>query len=345
MSLAPASLRRTVADLVGDSPSRLSTDAFVEHSRQIATAYLLRRTQSGRLRLDQFDLRVEDLALDCLADLFRRDDEGRLVRIDAYARSIGWESLDDAGLAIAVRRLVFSAVNEGLFRRYRESDPAVGRLIRSLKQHVGEHDRLRLRRVRGTYLIELIDATPEQHARPLMPPEVLEAHLHGLLDTSGPLRGAVGEFAELLGSHPLYAPSVSLPDLALCIRNVLSRRGETSRPTTADVDDVDGRHLTSLVLSYIEQALVRVRRDMEGLYIGRRGISPSLYRAYFGAVGDILRAQLSGPGAPDLSFREALNGHVEPVNSTEYRRTHQAVLEYLVNLTRARVLAQAAPLV
>ncbi|PAP75946.1 hypothetical protein [Rubrivirga marina] len=345
MSLAPASLRRTFADLVGDQPSRLATDAFVEHSRQIATAYLLRRTHSGRLRLDQFDLRVEDLALDCFADLFRRDDEGRLVRLRGYAQSIGWESLDDAGLAIAVRRLVFSVVNEGLFRRYRESDPTVGRLIRTLKQHVGEHDRLSLHRVRGTYLVELLDATPDQKARPLMPPEVLEAHLHGLLGSSGPMRDVVGELAELFASHPLYAPAVSLPDLALCIRNVLARRGEISGEATADADDVDGRNLTVLVQSYIEHALARVRHDMEGLYVGRRGISPNLYLAYFRAVGDILRDQLTGAGTPDLSFREALNGHIAAVSSKEYRRTHQAVLEYLVNLTRARVLAQAAPLV
>lgn len=345
MPLSTQRLRQTVADLVSDRPSRRATDAFVDHGRRIATAYLRRRIQSGRLRLDQFDLTAEDLALDCLADLFRRDDAGRFVRICAYAESVGWEALDDAGLEIAMRRLVFSATNEGLFRRYRENDPTVGRIIRTLKHHASTNDRVALRRLRAAHLLELRRSTADQRGRPMMPPEVLEAHLHGLLDRSGRLSEVLDVVADLLEDHPFYAPSAALSDLALSVRNVLARRGESQGEALADSGGVEERDFRALMGSRIEHAQARVRDEMEALYVERRGISPPLYASYMRAVGDILRAQFVEPGAPDLSYREAFISHAAAVGSAEYRRRHQAVLEYLVNLTRAQVLQRAAPLV
>lgn len=337
------SVRPTFANLISDQPSRLATSILVEHSQRIAAAYLLRRTRSGRLYLDRFDLTVEDLALDCLADLFRRDDEGRLVRLRDYAASIGWDELDDAGLLIALRRLIFSAVNEGLFRRYRESDPALGRLIRTLKQHARTSEHAVLHRLRGTLVLLPIDSPPASDDRPRMPPEVLEAHLHQAIDPSGRLKGVVDAVASLLRDHPFYAAEVTLPDLAIGIRNVRARRGETGGEALADADDLDERHLCSLIKTQVDLALAEVGHDMRPLYIGRRGVAPDVYSAYLKAVRDILQAQFAERGTPDLSFREALNSYVQAVGSAEYRRRHQAILEYLVTLTRSRFLARIEP--
>ncbi len=344
MPITISPLRTTVTGLASDTPPRSAINDFVRRGQRVATAYLVRRCQSGRLRLEQFNLTVEDLALDCLADLFQRDDHGRLVRVQSYLASVEWESLDEAGLEIAIRRLIFSAINEGLFRRYRESDPTVGRLIRTLKHHAASHDRIIMRRVRATQVVELRNAGDEAMSRPLMPPEVLEVYLHEVLGSGQDLSGVIDSVADLLETHALYAPSVTIPDLALCIRNVLARRGEsldTSAPATKTVEDRDHR---MLVLGTIEKTLTKVRLDMESLYLHKRRLSPSLYAAYFSAVDDILRDQFVEPGTPDRSFREVLNDYVGTIGSKEYRQKHQAVLEYLVNLSRNHLLARLRPL-
>ncbi len=344
-SLPPRVLRSTLAELIGERPSRNAVAMFLGHSLQIATAYLRRRLTLGRLRLDQFDLSVEDLALDCLADLFRRNDEGAYVRLQAYAASIGWEALDDAETEGAVRRLVFSVVNEGLFRRYRESDPTISRYIRTLKRHVKRHERLVLYRERTTLVVALRDADPAHAARPRMTPGALESYLHDALAPEFHLREAVADLARRFAAHPEYAPKVPLPELALCIRNVLTRRGATDYHAAVTTDDVDAKDFSTTVHRHVGQSLTVVQQEMQELYVENRGLAPSLYRAYFRAVDDILTAQFAEAGRPDASFRTTLNRYIDGVSSREYRQKHQAVLEYLVNLTKRRFLKQVEPLV
>lgn len=341
-SPSSSDLRSVVADLVSDRPSRRAVQLFLDHSQQIATAYLRRRMRLGRLRLDQFELSVEDLALDCLADLFRRDEDGRFVRLRAYQALVDWEG-DGPGLEMAVRRLIFSVVNEGLFRRYRESDPTVGRFIRTLKRHVKQSDRLELERVHASQLIVLRGAAPERAGQPRMPPEMIEAYLHDTLDERCQLAGTVESLARLLESHPDYAPHVPLPELAVAIRNVLVRRESAENPDhSVAPDGYDERNFTNLVTTYVERSTNEVQSEKRAFYVDHRGVSPELYRAYFRAVGDILAAQFATAGRPDDSFRVSLNRYMDSVGSKEYRKSHQAVLEHLVNLTKNRFLQQMA---
>jgi hypothetical protein len=296
--------------------------------------------------MDQFELTEEDLALDCLADLFRRDEAGRFGQLHAYAAAVDWERLDDAGLEIALRRLIFSAVNEGLFRRYRENDPVVGRFIRTLKRHVKRHEALVLVRERTSLMVVLREADPDRLGRPQMPQEVLEVYLHGAFAAGSGLPAVLTALTTLFRSHPDYAPKVALSDLAISVRSVLVRRNaaDVVGDETAS-DAVELRDLQQLAGAHVDHALTEVQHSMQELYVGKRGVSPALYSAYFQAIRDILTAQFIAGGEPDISFRGALDRYVSGLSSKEYRRQHQAVLEYLINLTKRRFLLRVSPLV
>lgn len=331
--------------LLADRPATGDVNVFIGHCQRIAVAYLRRRSRMGRLRLDQFDLTEEDLALDCLADLFRRDESGAFVQLRAYADAVNWQRLDEAGLEIAVRRLVFSAVNEGLFRRYRENDPVVGRFIRTLKRHVKRHDALVLARERSILTVALRDADSASLARPLIPAEVLEAYLHGSFDARTSVPNALVALTEMFRTHPDYAPRISLSDLALCIRSVLVRRSAADTPDEETASEgVERSDMKQLAGAHVERALEEVEHGMRALYVEKRAIPPALYGAYFHAIRDILIAQFVDGEDDDVSFRGALDRYVGGLSSKEYRRQHQAVLEYLINLTKRRFLERVVPL-
>jgi hypothetical protein len=338
-------LQGLFVQLLSDRPATADVNLFIEHCRRIAVAYLRRRSRLGRLRLDQFDLSEEDLALDCLADLFRRDEAGAFVQLRAYAGAINWERLDGPGLEIAVRRLVFSAVNEGLFRRYRENDPVVGRFIRTLKRHVKRHDALVLTRERAVLMVALREAEPARFARAQMPGEVLEAFLHGSFDARTSVPSALVALTELFQSHADYAPRIALSDLALSIRSVLVRRSAADPPDEqAASESIERSDMRDLAGAHVERALEEVEDGMRALYVEKRAIPPALYGAYFQAIRDILTAQFVDGDDANVSFRSALDRYVGGLSSKEYRRQHQAVLEYLINLTKRRFLQRVTPL-
>jgi hypothetical protein len=331
--------------LLAERPATADVNLFIGHCQRIAVAYLRRRSRLGRLRLDQFDLTEEDLALDCLADLFRRDESGAFVQLRSYANAVNWQRLDTAGLEIAVRRLVFSAVNEGLFRRYRENDPVVGRFIRTLKRHVKRHEALVLARERAILTVALRGADAASLARPLMPAEVLESYLHGSFDARTSVPGALVAVTELFLTHPDYAPRIALSDLALSIRSVLVRRSAADTPEEETASEgVERSDIRELAGAHVERALEEVQHGMRALYVEKRAIPPALYGAYFLAIRDILTAQFVEGDDADVSFRSALDRYVGGLSSKEYRRQHQAVLEYLINLTKRRFLQRVVPI-
>jgi hypothetical protein len=340
------SLRPLFEQLLSDDPPSQAVNAFLRHCQRIAVAYLRRRSRLGRLRLELFDLTEEDLALDCLAELFRRDEGGAYVQLRSYAESVGWAWLDDVEAEIAVRRIVFSAVNEGLFRRYRESDPAVGRLIRTLKRHVKRQEALVLLRERSVLVVRLRGAGPAEMARPQMPQELLEAYLHGFVDARCTLPRTLAGLAELFRTHAEYSPRVALSDLALSIRSVLVRRGAAASAALDESEHpYEERDLQEAIRQGVQGALAEVQEGMRPLYVERRGVSPDLYGAYFRAIQDILTEQFVEPGRPEASYRGTLNTYLGKLSSQEYRQKHQAVMEYLINLTKRQLLQRASPLV
>ena len=92
--------------------------------------------------------RQKTLALDCIADTFQRDENGHFTTLITYFESLNWRQLSDADLTIALRRLIFSKVNEGLFRSYRAEDPNLARIIRNIKEAVKRNDSFSLHRER-----------------------------------------------------------------------------------------------------------------------------------------------------------------------------------------------------
>ncbi|MEX0721402.1 MAG: hypothetical protein WD059_12090 [Balneolaceae bacterium] len=74
---------------------------------------------------------IDDLALDCIADLFGREGDC-LTEIESYFPKEQLSELKESEVAIKLRRLVFSKVNEGLFRNYRSFDPSLSKIIRNI---------------------------------------------------------------------------------------------------------------------------------------------------------------------------------------------------------------------
>ena len=330
---------------LGQRPSEAATQLLVKRCHRLSLAYLRRRARAGKLDSSAFGLTLEDLALDCVADLFKRDDEGRLERFDQYFSGVEWRRCDEPDLEMALRRLVFSAINEGLFRRYQEWDPTLGRIIRNLKRHLGSSTALELHRERFSLVVRLRDAEAEGETLPSMPPEVLEAQLHYAFEGKASVPALVDVLPRVLGCNGLYLPRVGLTELALAFRSVIERlHHEEDESNAADKTFVQ-RDLAEAVRVHLADSIEEVKGDMHDVYINRRGVAPGLYAAYFSVIRDVLTWHYVERSTEKVSLRVALCQYIGHIASPAYRKQHQAVLEYLVKRTQESLYQRAVHLV
>ena len=340
------SLTAVLDDVLRENPTAAASRQLLHKCHHLAIAYLRRRSHAGRLDASLFGISLEDLALDCVAELFKRDEAGRYVQLESYFDSPTRVGNDEAALEIALRRIVFSAVNEGLFRRYRELDPSLGRIIRTIKRHVASGGALELNRDQSMPVLMIRGEENNGRSRPWMPQDLLEIHLHNTLSGDVSVDTVLDVVADILRNDSQYAPSIPVTEVALAMRSVLTRLHASDVEEECDPEEAyESKDLSSVVRSHVEACTDEVMENMEELYVTERGIPPGLYRAYFKTAEDILIMNYVDPSAPQESLRVALCRHIGEIPSKAYRKQHQAILEYVVKLTQRQLLSRVAALV
>jgi len=115
-------LRENITAVMSGLHTRAQLNGFVSACHALALAFL-RSKRSVGLLADAEGLKLPDLAYDCIADLFQKSESGDFVRIRAYFGGLDIDRVTDEELLTYLRRLVFSLVNQGVFRLYHEVDP------------------------------------------------------------------------------------------------------------------------------------------------------------------------------------------------------------------------------
>ncbi|MFQ5650772.1 MAG: hypothetical protein ACE5IY_12585 [bacterium] len=78
---------------------------------------------------------LEDLALDCVAGLFMRNDEGEFVQFKKYfeQNDARPQELDEVEILVMLRRLVIKKTKQELSRIFKERDPEGAKIVRNIK--------------------------------------------------------------------------------------------------------------------------------------------------------------------------------------------------------------------
>lgn len=326
-------MRNTIHSVLSDTPDRMAVRALFEECHRFALTYL-RCKRRGHYLKSRIGLSIEDLALDCIADLFERDQGGRFVHIEAYFNDAGWPNLSEQAATIALRRLVFSKVSDGLFRRYREADPQVAKIIRNVKLAVKASPCVKLVRKGNALWLVVSDADFSVRPAPLIPPELVEARILARLHESTTIDHVLSTFVELVETWPTYRNAYPLSAFARTIFDAFRRFGEiSSEPTETEPFFMRGE-IDDAVQAITEE----VQSEMYGTYVERKKLRPSTFDAYCRAARDILASQFVPGATIRSSFFEALKFHLPQLTEADYRNDHRHVLEYLTKLARRRLV-------
>lgn len=325
----------TLVACTARAPEREHVGRLVELCFRIAKVYLRRRAQAGRLDPDFFGLTLDDLALDCIADLFERDDEERFPQLVAYFAPLLEGRPSRARLLGATRRLVFSKVSEGLYRRYREADPALAKLIRNLRYAIETGAPGTEARQRGDLWVVFAE-DPDTSSRPIMDEELLQVRLSSYVDASSSLKDVVAAVREVVLANPVYAPGFPLVGLASVVRRVFDLMAEEPQPKATSLSKLHREDLHELLYASRD----RVADEMRKKYVGVK-LSSRTFDAYIRAAQDCLCAEFVEPGADDATHFDVLHPHMRTLTYEEFRANHRGRFQYVVKKMRTVFLESA----
>jgi hypothetical protein len=288
--------------------------------------------RTHQLILVEDSLNTSDLAYDCIAELFQRDEDGDLIRMRTYFESIDVEVSTDQELLLHLRRLVFSSVNQGLARIYSNFDPSLGKILRNLKlsiQNLGtftEIDRL------GEQCVVPQLCDPLCHL-PVVELDKLQAELSSRLRGIERVPEILSALSRYLQEQSEHSRQVPIMRVALAIRwfyAVKQIPSDLSHPAEEPFAEED-------LMAVIQASCADIRRSMPGGYSAKGKVSVETVDGYMEAIRRYLAEKLDG-GDPHLSLFESLRSLIPTLTKVTYNGEHRSRLEYLARKTEKSVL-------
>jgi hypothetical protein len=325
-------LKPILSSLLSDAPSWLCVKDFANLCHKMAVVYLRKKDRNPAF----CGLSLDDLASDCIADLFQRDARGVFVKLVSYFAAPAWESQSEDELLGATRRLVFSQINQALYRIYRETDPSLGKLLRNLKNAIKSSSLVALVQRQGETWICL---TPENGAAaslPAMSPEFLEAHLTASLRGEADLKQVLALLVEILNGQHDYRKSYPLTGLALIIRAAFTHLNAALEQESNGHDKFAAAEIEKMITASVQT----VKANMHPAYVEKRKIHTDAYNLHFLAIHDMLAAEYVQNDGCSRSYFDYLRQHFELLTREEYQKLFRCHFEYLAKLTRQELLRQ-----
>lgn len=297
---------------------------------------------------------LEDLALDCVAGLFMRNDEGEFVQFKKYFEQNGQvpETLDDVEILVLLRRLVIKKTKQELSRIFKERDPEGAKIVRNIKVAIKSSDEFHSFKEMGreyifwtnghTQYFQEQQATGNGIARELseylrrsqpgIPEKSLKGEYLNLYCPKDPVSAGIRKMLHVVKQDERYQNFLPLDMVARIMRHTnleMARDRLTSQIT-------DSSPLDDLKLKEIEKrkiaVLHRIKKKIQNQYVKTNKISPEKGDIYYKALAEILD-DISQGKKYDSYFKH-LRRYMPTLSQRAYRTQERTIFEYLGKLIK-----------
>lgn len=328
-------IRQVILSVMVEDPSPGSVMEFVDVCQKIALILLRRKAVNGRLHPELLSVKIEDIALDCIADLFRRDERGSLIQIRSYFEGIDYQEMTEGELLRHLRRLVFSKTNQGIFQVYNEIDPQLGKILRNIKiavralQNFTEVDRF------GESCIVPAMCDTLAHL-PSIEKEDLERNLRFAVNGGENVPSLLAKLSLFLRQQEEYCRVVPFMTVALAFRAIYAQyENRTSvRPEAEDA------MLSTDVRTVIGDICQSLKKQSVRQYVHEKAVDGVVYERYFDIIQKHLELKLMGNGGEGFSFFSQLKKTFPGLTMEEYHKHHRSKIDYLAGVAYRKVVQQ-----
>lgn len=322
-------MKQTVLRCLKREPDREELRTVIDRCHSMALAYLRMKAASRQLYMIRNE-RLEDLAWDFIADLFEKDDENMLSTFCQYFNEESLVQMDETDVQSELRKLVFTKVDDNIFRAVGEKDPSLRKIIRNLKLAIRDRECEMCVCYRDGMIC--VDTKSDPHLHP-MPSEFLQMKLCKRLDDRKQIPDILTEVIDILLDQSEYRKEISLVKLAKIIRETFVHiHGVEDH----DITFPKAAHeiLNGEFESFLEKSAKRIISENGTKYIDKGKLTERELYFYIYAAKDIVRDHFIN-GKTEYSQFEYLKQHMPELEYEEFRSQNRQVVEYLVKLIRS----------
>ena len=329
------STKRLLRGILSGTYTPLDLREFAQLCYTLALPLIRKKITLGKLNLDSVGLKEADVVYDCLADLFRRDEQGGFPQIRTFFdhQHDRFENSSDEELIASLRGLVFGKVSNNMIRMYSEIDPALGRILRNLKLAV---DRAPLfEQVTRFGEVYLVPRNGDAHFElPPIPFEFLQRDFSRIVLIHDNIPEMVKKLHTVMIGQEQFQRAVPLVSAALLFKEIYRLGWETEEVPRGSSEEAPE---SDVVVTIAEKVCGTLRDEMHSTYVGKGKRTDEQFERYIRAVRRILVITFS-PGEPNgASYFDSLRHEFPGLTKESYKRKHRSVLEYLGKLAKERM--------
>ncbi len=326
--------------------------SFINLAQKISLSYLKYQEMLGKRisgeRLDT-DVELDDLALDCIAELFSRDDNGQFEQLKRYFEPKLAEDPDisEPEVLVLTRRLIVKKTKQELSRIFRERDPEGAKIVRNIKVAVRNSAKLYIFNELGKDYVfytngyALFEDQPSwsdellaylrKTALPL-PEDILLNHFMEVYSPNDSVATLVQKLLQSIHSLDEYQNYVSLESIVKLMRNMKMESfrermtAEESVPTPLDQLE------TKEIESYIDVVMERIWQKIDSQYLSTGKLSRDKADIYHKALRDVLDDLIQKKN--NSSYYRNLKFYLPELTQRDYRQRERSVFEYLAKVAK-----------
>lgn len=337
---------------------------FVNVSQKIAISYLKYLEVIGRnIRPKRSEgvNELEDVAIDCIAGLFMRNEKGEFTQLRRYfgPKIESDKSLDEMEVSSMLRRLVVKKTKQELSRIFRERDPEGAKIIRNIKVAIRSSNELRSFREMGREFIYFVrqsndnsnvnlcetDKNGLEHnqspffpiensdrLKVAMPEKLLYQHFLEKYDPSDSVAAMMKKLIEIVTSYPEYQHYLAIDIIATIIRDVTFQHVRDKLSNNIDANSPLS-DLQTKEIDQVNQYIINIiHQKINQQYLRKKKITPEKADIYCRAIVDFVNELTQGKET-DSNFKY-LKRYIPNLTQKQYREKERSIFEYLVKITK-----------
>ncbi len=337
MPIDIARLGSLLQQVLSGSISESEAVKLVQMSRAICQSYLEHSYRAVINVAVQQGLTITDLALDCIAEAFARDDNDRLYRLQAFTHSlrVEIERLPASEIFIAYRTVLIRIAKAHLARQYALADPAGARIHRNIREHLKHSDTLSLVSDYRGLLVRPSSGDTLEHLGPF-PFDELQRLFLERARTRQTIPELLHDLAIVLMEQSRYRRSIPLMEIVLIVKKVYLEEGEA---TTADASQIQLDGLQGLEIDELRVQVETVLKEKILLtYFARGKVDRKQAEAMAEAIHDLLWDWCFSSDK-QKSLQQYLGRHLE-ADDNLYEEVFRTKMEYLLRTAREEFAAR-----
>ncbi len=325
---------------------------FINLAQKISLSYLKFQELLGKRitgeRLET-DVELEDLAIDCIAELFSRDENNSFPQLRRYYEQRFHETpdLSDAEVLVLTRRLIVRKTKQELARIFRERDPEGAKIVRNIKVAVRNSDNLRLFKDMGKEYVFYtdnfsiptndIEITPQlesyiRRQNPPIPEDLLSSRFLESYNPNDSVSMSIRKLFKHVHDFSEFQNFIALDTIVKLVRSMKFQAfkerilSDDNVPTPQDTIELKE------IENYIHVVMKKVDQKIDSQYLRTGKLNRSKAGIYSNALRDVLFDLIQKKDS--TSYFRNLRYYMPHLSQQDYRCRERSIFEYLAKVAK-----------